>query len=72
VPRRDALSALSARLGAAAPEGLAGLSEDERHDLMTAVDDARRRQSLALGEAGERALGHIPRLLRGPVRRIVG
>lgn len=72
MPRRDALSALRAQLGAAAPEGLGGLSDDELRDLITAVDDARRRQSRALGEAGERALGHIPRLLRGPVRRIVG
>ena len=33
---------------------------------------ARRRQAKALADAGDRALGQIPRLLRGPVRRIVG
>jgi hypothetical protein len=72
VPRRDALSALDAQLGAAAPDGLGQLSDDELCHLAAAVSDARRRQARALGEAGERALGHIPRLLRGPVRRIVG
>jgi hypothetical protein len=72
VPRTDALSALRAQLGAAAPDGLAQLSDDELGDFLAAVGDARHRQRQALGEAGERALGHIPRLLRGPVRRIVG
>lgn len=72
MPRTDALTALRAQLGTGAADGLAQLSNDELRDLLTAVDDARRRQARALAEAGERALGHIPRLLRGPVRRIVG
>ncbi len=72
MPRKDALAALHAQLGAHAPDGLAQLSEDELRHLAHALRDARHRQAQALAEAGERALGHIPRLLRGPVRRIVG
>jgi hypothetical protein len=72
VPRRDALTGLRSQLGAGAPDGLAQLSDEELRDLAAAVGDARHRQARALAEAGERALGHIPRLLRGPVRRIVG
>lgn len=72
MPRTDALSALHAQLGAAAPDGLTQLSDDELFDLTAAVGEARRRQKRALAEAGDRALSHIPRLLRGPVRRIVG
>jgi hypothetical protein len=67
----DAYQALCAQLGATAPAGLRELGDDELRDLACAVRDARRRQAKALGEAGDRALNHIPRLLRGPVRRIV-
>ncbi|HYZ82731.1 MAG TPA: hypothetical protein VE571_15750 [Solirubrobacteraceae bacterium] len=68
----DAFSALSAQLGAPAPESLRELTEDELRDLGAAVADARHRQAAALAEAGDRALSHIPRLLRGPIKRIVG
>jgi hypothetical protein len=68
----DAFDALRAQLGRAAPQALRELSDDELTDLSNAIRAARRRQSKALADAGERALGHIPRLLRGPVRKIVG
>ena len=48
------------------------LSAAELTHLSQAIRGARRRESKALAQAGERALGHIPRLLRGPVRKIVG
>lgn len=68
----DAYSALRAQLGDGIPEAVRALAEDDLRHLAEAMQDARRRQAQALAEAGERALGHIPRLLRGPVRRIVG
>ncbi|MGE5617473.1 MAG: hypothetical protein ACM3UX_00900 [Candidatus Woesearchaeota archaeon] len=64
--------ALEAQLGASVPKGVCALSETELGDLAEAVQSARRRQTLSLAEAGERALNRIPRLLRGPVRKIVG
>lgn len=63
---------LEAQLGARVPKGVAALAEDELEDLAEAVRDARRRQAKALAEAGERALGRIPRVLRGPVRKVAG
>lgn len=69
---RDGFSALRAQLGDGAPQALRELRPEELRDLAAAIDDARRRQAMALREAGDRALRHIPRLLRGPVRRIVG
>jgi hypothetical protein len=75
MPTRKAekeFGALHARLGAAPPESLRALSASELTDLVGAVDDACQRQGEALAAAGERALNYIPRLLRGPVRRVVG
>lgn len=68
----DELNALRRQLGGTVPDGLRQLSAKELRDLSDAVSGARRRQAKAVAEAGERALGHIPRLLRGPVRKIVG
>lgn len=48
------------------------MADAELSHLAEAVQAARRRQARALHEAGERALGHIPRLLRGPIRKVVG
>lgn len=64
--------ALRRALGGSAPEGLRRLSDDDLTHLADAILDARRRQGRALAEAGERSLRHIPRLLRGPIRRLVG
>lgn len=68
----DAFSALRAQLGGSAPEALRQLRDEDLRDLASAIAEARSRQARALAEAGDRALGHVPRLLRGPVRRIVG
>ena len=64
--------ALEAQLGKKLPKGVGALPEDELKDLAEAVRAARRRQGEALAEAGERALNRIPRLLRGPVRKVAG
>jgi hypothetical protein len=68
----DAFAALCRQLGGSAPEGLKRLEAEHLHDLAEAVRDARHRQAAALADAGDRALGHVPRLLRVPIRRIVG
>jgi hypothetical protein len=52
------------------PAGIRQLTDAQRQDLAEAIVDARRRQAAALAEAGERAFGHIPRLFRGPIRRM--
>ena len=62
--------ALEAQLGGRLPRGLSVLSAAELDDLAEAVRSARRHQAEALAEAGERALTRIPRLLRGPIRKI--
>ncbi|HET8977449.1 MAG TPA: hypothetical protein VFN87_04775 [Solirubrobacteraceae bacterium] len=64
--------ALRARLGDGAPDALSQLSDAELRHFAATLDDARHRQARAIAEAGDRALHHIPRLLRGPIRRIVG
>ena len=64
--------ALEAQLGSSVPRGVRALSETELNDLAEAVQSARRRQTASLAEAGDRALNRIPRLLRGPVKKIVG
>jgi hypothetical protein len=68
----DAFSALRAQLGQSAPTALREITADELHDLGAAIAHARHRQAAALAEAGDRALSHIPRLLRGPIKRVVG
>jgi hypothetical protein len=66
------LAALEAELGSAPPAGLARLDPDELRDLAHAIRDARHRQAAELEAVGDRALNFVPRLLRGPIRRIVG
>ncbi len=68
----DAFTALRAELGDTAPDSLRTLSDAELADLSSALADARHRQAAALAAAGDRALSHIPRLLRGPIKRVVG
>ena len=65
--------ALRAELGAPPPKGLAAqLSDEESERLATTIHAAREHQRAALAQAGEAAFNHIPRLLRGPIRRLVG
>jgi hypothetical protein len=64
--------ALRARLGGDTPEGLRPLSAAALKDLNQAISEARRRQGQALAAGGDRALSHVPRMLRGPIRRITG
>jgi hypothetical protein len=70
--RNDALSALQQQLGAAPPRSLGTLNPADLHDLADAVQSARQRQAHELAAAGDAAFGHVPRLLRGPIRKILG
>jgi hypothetical protein len=72
VSKDAAIQALRKQLGDAPPLGLSTLSDEQLRDLAAAIEDARHRQAAALEEAGERALARIPRLLRRPVRKVVG
>ncbi len=68
----EALLALGQELRAQPPAGLGALSHDDLGDLTEALRDARHHQAAELQAAGEKALGHIPRLLRGPIRKVMG
>jgi hypothetical protein len=65
-------AALRERLDSEPPQGLHALTGTQLADLTTAITEARRRQREALAAAGDRALSHVPRLLRGPIRRVAG
>lgn len=65
----DGLKALEGELRATVPAGLRALGDDQLADLADAVRGARRRQAQALQAAGDQALGHIPKLLRLPLRK---
>jgi hypothetical protein len=70
--RDDGANALAEELKAAPPAGLVAALEDaELHALTDAINDARKRQSAALRAAGDQALDRLPRLVRGPVKKIV-
>jgi hypothetical protein len=66
------LQALETQLGAPAPKGLRQLSQDQLRDLADAVREARHQQAAELAAAGDKAFGHIPWLLRGPIRKLMG
>jgi hypothetical protein len=68
----EPLAALRTQLRASPPPALRGLSGADLDDLAAAVEAARRRQAAELAAAGDLAFNHIPRLLRGPIRRVLG
>jgi len=67
----DAVGRLEAELGGRVPEGLETLADGELADIGDRLRDTKRRQSQALDAAIEEALEIVPRMLRGPVRRIL-
>ncbi len=68
---RRARSALDDELGGRVPDGLETLTDEELTSLAGVVRDAKRRQSQALDGAIEQALDIVPRLVRGPVRKVL-
>ena len=69
--RAELIAETQAELGLADPTPLASLAPDELAWLRAAVRDAREREHAALTAAVDQALEHVPRLLRGAVRRIL-
>ena len=61
--------ALREELGAPAPKAL---SSADAADLAEAIRDARERQTAELHAAIDGAYHHIPRLMRGPLRKVLG
>ena len=53
------------------PDGLRALTDEELTDLADRVLEAKQRQSLALEVGIDDALEIVPRLVRGPVRKIL-
>jgi hypothetical protein len=68
----DGLTGLERELRATVPDALKRLPDEDLRHLADAVRDARHRQAAALEAAGDHALGHVPKLLRGPIRKVVG
>ena len=64
---------LEAALGAPPPAGLERhLDADERAALAATIEAACAEQAAALAEATRDAFDHVPRLLRGPVKKALG
>jgi hypothetical protein len=62
---------LERELGQPLPPGLAALPDAHHAQLAEAIDAARGRQREALAAATESGLAFIPRLLRGPVKKVL-
>ncbi len=62
--------ALETELAARPPAAVRSLPAEERDDLAAAIRAAKLRQTEALRLAGEQALNQIPRVLRGPIRKL--
>ena len=69
-PKADARTALRQRLGDDVG-ALALLSEQESAELLGLIDNARAVQREALDASISEVLGRLPRLARGPARRIM-
>ena len=67
----DATRTLEAELDDRLPDGVAALADEELTDVADRLHDAKLRQSQALDAAMEQALEIVPRLMRGPVRKIL-
>jgi hypothetical protein len=65
------LEALGRVLGDRPPPAFATLEDRELAALSGALETALERQSAELEAASERALQHVPRMLRGTVKRVV-
>jgi hypothetical protein len=65
------IATLEAELGGRAPDGICALTDAQLRAFTGLLCDAKRRQSEALESAVEQALEIVPRMLRGPVRKIL-
>ncbi len=62
---------LTQELGAELPASVAALPEDALAVLAETLAATRQAQAQALAEANERGLAFLPRLLRGPVQKVL-
>lgn len=53
------------------PDLTTELSEQDQRHLASLVDDARRQRRREFDEALDEATGHLPRLVRGPAKKIL-
>jgi hypothetical protein len=67
----SAMHSLEVELDDRIPDGLKVLEEEELNDLADRLNDAKLRQSQALDAAIGEALEIVPRLLRGPMRKVL-
>lgn len=66
-----AVDILEEELGAQLPDGFAQLSAEQLRSLAELLREAKQRQSHELDEGVDGSLDIIPRLMRGPVRKIL-
>ena len=67
----DARQILEAELGGRLPAGLNALQDEELSDLANRLRETKQRQSQALEVGIDEALDIVPRLVRGPIRKIL-
>ncbi len=67
----SAMRRLETELGDSVPDGLETLTDEQLDEVADRLRDANLRQSQALDAAIEQALEIVPRLLRGPARKIL-
>jgi hypothetical protein len=68
----EGLAALEKELRGPVPEGVRALKPAELGRLAAAVHLARRRQAAELAAAADRGLRFVPRVLRAPLRKVLG
>ena len=68
---RTALQELHDQLRGEPPRGVRALPEEDLRHLAEAIHDARARQAAALNHAADQGFSYVPRLLRGPIRRVL-
>ncbi len=66
-----AVDTLERELGGPVPEGVETLSAAELATLADLLASAKKRQARELTEGVEDSLNFVPRLMRGPVRKIL-
>jgi len=67
----DAVDILEGELGGQVPDGLTQLGDEQLLALADLLQDAKARGQEELREGVEDSLSFVPRLMRGPVRRIL-
>ncbi len=68
----DGLGALAAQLREQPSPAVSALADEHLTHLATVIRTARHDQARELQDAAARALDGVPRILRGPVKKIVG